>query len=217
MKIGMILDQTFPPDPRVENEAVELIKNGHEVFLFCLTYDDNEPKEEEIHGIQVKRFLSNTKEYKLSALAYTFPFYAMAMKKKIKKFLRNFAIEAIHVHDMVIAGTVFSVNKKMKLPLVLDLHENRPEIMQFYPHLQKFPGNFLISLQKWKKKEADFIRKADKVVVVTNEAKKELLSRCTIPKENVIVVPNTVRKSFFNKVVEAKTSKDFNLLYIVSR
>ena len=38
MKIGMILDETFPPDPRVENEAVTLINAGHEVFLFCLTY-----------------------------------------------------------------------------------------------------------------------------------------------------------------------------------
>ena len=38
MKIGMILDDVFPPDPRVENEAITLINSGHEVFLFCLTY-----------------------------------------------------------------------------------------------------------------------------------------------------------------------------------
>ncbi|WBX68148.1 hypothetical protein PG910_08500 [Tenacibaculum dicentrarchi] len=37
-RIGMILDKTFPPDPRVENEAIELLKQGHQVFLFCLTY-----------------------------------------------------------------------------------------------------------------------------------------------------------------------------------
>ena len=36
MRIGMILDKTFPPDPRVENEAVTLINHGFEVFLFCL-------------------------------------------------------------------------------------------------------------------------------------------------------------------------------------
>ena len=38
MRIGMILDSVFPPDPRVENEAVSLIKADHEVFLFCLHY-----------------------------------------------------------------------------------------------------------------------------------------------------------------------------------
>ena len=40
MKIGMILDAKFPPDPRVENEAVSLINAGHEVFIFCLKYSD---------------------------------------------------------------------------------------------------------------------------------------------------------------------------------
>jgi hypothetical protein len=34
MRIGMILDTPFPPDSRVENEAVSLIKADHEVFLF---------------------------------------------------------------------------------------------------------------------------------------------------------------------------------------
>jgi hypothetical protein len=34
MRIGMILDAVFPPDPRVENEAVSLIEAGHEVFPF---------------------------------------------------------------------------------------------------------------------------------------------------------------------------------------
>ena len=32
----MILDAVFPPDPRVENEAISLINEGHHVFLFCL-------------------------------------------------------------------------------------------------------------------------------------------------------------------------------------
>ena len=46
----MILDAPFPPDPRVENEAVSLIKAGHEVFLFCLKYADE--VSEVINGIQ---------------------------------------------------------------------------------------------------------------------------------------------------------------------
>ena len=53
-------------------------------------------------------------------------------------------------------------NKKYDLPTVLDLHDNLPEVMKLYPHLQKFPGKQLISPQKWKKKEEEFIAKADK-------------------------------------------------------
>ena len=39
MRIGMILDKSFPPDPRVENEARLLMDDGHELYLFCLDFD----------------------------------------------------------------------------------------------------------------------------------------------------------------------------------
>ena len=70
----MILDAVFPPDPRVENEAVSLIEAGHEVFLFCLHYG-NQLQSEIVNGIHIKRYVSNKIEYKLSALAYTIPLY----------------------------------------------------------------------------------------------------------------------------------------------
>ena len=70
----MILDTTFPIDPRVSNEASALIKKGHEVYLFCLSYKKNFIKEEEINYINVRRYYSSTLTYKLSALAYSFPF-----------------------------------------------------------------------------------------------------------------------------------------------
>lgn len=216
MKIGMVLDKTFPPDPRVHNEAIELIKSGHEVFLFCLTYG-NEPTSELVGKIKVKRYESNKLEYKLSALAYTLPLYSLSLKKKIIHFLNKYDIEAIHIHDMVVAEAVMLANKKKQLPVVLDLHENRPEIMRFYPHLKKFPQNILISTNKWKQKEEELIKKASKVIVVTQEAKEEVYKRTKIKSDKVIVVPNTVRKSFFEKQdnFEESSKRDtFNLLYI---
>lgn len=218
MRIGMILDLPFPPDPRVENEAVSLINAGHEVFLFCLTYDKNQ-REEVINKIQVKRYLSNKLEYKLSALAYTFPYYAKLMKSKIHHFLLNNKIDVIHIHDIQIAAAVFKANKKTKLPVVLDLHENRPEIMRFYQHLQKFPGKQLISTKKWKQQEEKFIKKSDRVVVVTQESKDEIVLRTQKKSDKIVVVPNTVRKSFYeNGKIDTTTSDrfkdEFVLLYI---
>ena len=156
MKIGMILDAKFPPDPRVENEAVSLINAGHEVFIFCLKYSD-EKGSEIINGIQVKRYSSNKMEYKLSALAYTIPLYSLLMKIKIECFILETKIDVLHIHDMRIAQAVFNANKKYKLPVVLDLHDNVPEVMKLYPHLQKFPGKYIISPKKWKIKEREFI------------------------------------------------------------
>lgn len=218
MRIGMILDKTYPPDPRVENEAVSLIENGHEVFLFCLKYG-NEKEADLIKGIHVKRYISNKLLYKSSALAYTIPVYSKVMSKKIKHFLISNKIEAVHIHDIQIAKAAFKANKKLNLKIVLDLHENRPEIMKFYPHLQKFPGTFLIAVNKWKQKEEEFIKKANKVIVVTEEAKHEIVNRVGVSPKKVIVVPNTVHKSYFenatfkNEIIE-KYKSNFMLLYV---
>jgi len=218
MRIGMILDKTFPPDPRVENEAISLIENGHEVFLFCLKYED-EKEREVIKGIQVKRYQSSKLIYKLSALAYTIPEYTLIMAKKIKHFLVANKIEVIHIHDMQIAGAAFKGAKKLQLKTVLDLHENRPEIMKFYPHLQKLPGKYLISSKIWKKKEEKFVKKASRVIVVTGEAKQELISRTKKADQHIVVVPNTVHKVYY---IEANLKKEiietyknnFVLLYV---
>lgn len=214
MRVGMILDKTFPPDPRVQNEAIELIKAGHEVFLFCLTYS-NQSLSETVKGIQVIRYNSNKLEYKLSALSYTVSLYTFLMRKKIAHFLKKYKIQAIHIHDMVIADAALKANKTIKLPVVLDLHENRPEIMKFYPHLKKFPQNVLIFPKRWKQKEEEFVKKVDKVVVVTQEAKDEICNRTNINPSKVVVVPNTVHTNFFkNNQTKKEDKTTFNLLYI---
>ena len=218
MRIGMILDKTFPPDPRVENEAISLIQNGHEVFLFCLTYG-GEKKEETIKSIAVKRYNSSKLNYKLSALVYTFPFYTLIMYKKIHHFLVKLKIEAIHIHDIQIAAAVFKANKKLKLPTVLDLHDNMPEIIKLYPHLQKFPGKQLISPLKWKRKEEEFIKKATKIITVSQEFINEVMYRTKIDKTKICLVPNTVNKSFYNqfyrdKAIFERFKNDFMILYL---
>jgi glycosyltransferase involved in cell wall biosynthesis len=218
MRIGMILDKTFPPDPRVENEADALIKSSHQVFLFCLKYKD-ELDSEIINGIQVKRYLSNKIEYKLSALAYTLPFYTYLMTKKIRHFIADNKIEALHIHDIRVAEAVFNANIKLKLPVVLDLHDNMPEVMKLYPHLQKFPGKQIISPQKWKKKEEEFITKADKVISVSKEFIEEVVQRTKIAKNKIILVPNTVRKAFYqdieiNNQIIKKYKDSFVILYL---
>ena len=89
----MILDAPYPTDPRVTNEAKALISSGHEVYLFCLSFKNKFITNEIIEGINVIRFHCDWFTYKLSALAYTFPFYKWIMSKKIKEFINNYKIE----------------------------------------------------------------------------------------------------------------------------
>ena len=218
MRIGMILDKTFPPDPRVENEACTLVEAGHEVFLFCLTYG-NQKSEETINGIQVKRYQSNKLEYKLSALSYDAPFYSFFMQGKIKDFIEKYQVEILHVHDITIAGAVFKVNKSFNLPVVLDLHDNIPENMIYYPHLEKFPGKYIISPKRWKKREEEFIHQSNKVITVSPEFVDEVVSRTGIDKRKMVLVPNSVRKSFYShhelkEEIVNRYQNNFVLLYV---
>ena len=218
MKIGMILDASFPPDPRVENEAVSLIEAGHQVFLFCLKYT-HENSSEIINKIHVKRYKSNKLEYKLSALAYTIPVYTFLMKRKIHQFIKSTKIDALHIHDIRIAQAVFNANKKFNLPVVLDLHDNMPEVMKLYPHLQKFPGKYIISPKKWKQKEEEFIKNANYVISVSPEFIETLQARLPSEKKKFILVPNTIRKSFFEDFIVENTILDkyknkFVILYL---
>ena len=219
MKIGMILDAPYPTDPRVTNEANALIKSGNEIFLFCLSFNKTFKKNEVINGINVVRFYCSTLTYKLSALAYTFPFYKWIMSKKIKNFIKDNNIDILHIHDIQIASSVFEANLSFDLDITLDLHENRPEIMKFYKHVNSFLGKLFISPYKWKIKEEKYCKMANSIVVVTDLAKKELVERTNINEDRVVVFSNSVSKSFYSdfkldKNIIKKYSDSFVLLYL---
>ena len=203
----MILDDVFPPDPRVENEAITLINGGYDVFLFCL-HNGNQKTNDLINGINIRRYKFSKLTYKLSALSYDLPFYKMIMKPKINHFIKKNDINFLHIHDIRIAEAVFQANKKYKLKVVLDLHDNIPENMRFYPHLRKFPGKYIISPKKWKIKESEFIKKANKIITVSPNFAKDIIDKNNIEKEKMILVPNTVRKSFFKEAIYSDVIKE---------
>ena len=217
MKIGMILDSTFPPDPRVENEALTLIAAGHEVHLFCFSFLKDFKSREIIKGIQVYRYYCNQLTYKLSALAYTLPFYHRRLIKPIQKFVLETDINVIHIHDLQIARAVFNIESSKRI--VLDLHENRPEIMKYYSHVNSFFGKLLIYPSRWKKLEYHYISRCYKLIVVTDSAKRYYVSEVHVEPEKIVVVPNTIRQKFYENVIfdaaiTSKYNNTFNLLYL---
>ena len=219
MKIGMILDSTYPDDARVTNECTELLKNKHEIHLFCLCFKKPFVKNEVINQINVHRYHCSKLTYKLSALANDIGLYGFILKNKIRDFVENSDVEVLHVHDIQIAKAAISVSKRFGIKYNIDLHENRPEIMKYYKHVNSFLGKIFISPLRWKKAEESFVEKANKIVVVTENAKEELLSRVKIDKEKIVVYPNTVRDDFYknkkiDKVLEKQYSKNFVITYV---
>lgn len=215
----MFLDTDFPPDSRVENEAVSLIKEGHEVFLFSLSYQQVDLKQEDINGITVCRYSASKLIYKLSALVYSVPFFSLLIRNKINYFIKTVQPDVLHIHDMPLADTVIKLNNKFALPVTLDLHEDRPEIMKFYPHLQKFPGNVLISPKQWAKKQIELMKSASNVILVTEEAKQKYSNLYQELESKITVVPNTINPQIFYKYpiedrIIARFSKVPMILYV---
>ena len=219
MRIGMILDTPYPDDARITNQCEELIKAKNEVFLFCLSYNKEFLKTEAVNQIEIRRYYCSNVVYKLSALANDNKLYGKFLIKKIVDFIETNNVEILHIHDIQIAEAAISAANKFGIKYNLDLHENRPEIMKFYKHVNSFLGKLLISPVRWKRAEELFVKKANKVIVVTEHAKKELLKRVPINQNKIIIYPNTVRKSFYERLnknigLKKKYINNFVMLYV---
>ncbi len=214
--VGMILDSDFPPDPRVENEALILINSGFEVHLFAFSYEKNFQQRETYKGIEVHRYYCSPLLFKLSALAYTVPFYHWWVKRAIRRFVCNTGCDLVHIHDIQVARAVYYVQKSTPFKVILDLHENRPEIMKHYKHVNQFPGRLFISPSRWKSWEERLVKQADGVVVVTEAARDDLQRRTGY--DRIAVAPNVVDKnyavSYINQEVVEKYANRFVLLYL---
>lgn len=217
----MFIDVCYPTHPRIENEANALIAAGYEVHLFCMCYDQALPPFEEINGLKVHRHIGGWFLSKLAPLAYTLPFFHLLMTAHIARFIRENGIEYLHIHNMLIAPSVLRANRSLHLPVLMDVHEFTPEIMKHYRHVRTFPGKYLIHPSRWKRAYNRLVEKMDRIMVVTDEAKAQLVDDPDIRVEadRVIVFPNTITKGIFlsypiDASILAKYADTYNLVYL---
>ncbi len=217
--IAMFLDTDFPPDSRVENEALSLVEAGHEVHLFALSYQKHEHPEEKYRSFTVHRYFAPDIIYRLSALVFRLPFYNRFVGSKVRKFIEKVKPDVLHIHDMVIASCVFEVNRKYSIPTVLDLHENRPEIMQFYPHLKSRINQMLMPKSQWMRKQGELIKQSDATILVTKEAVEWARNHYQLEKHFFVDVPNSIKKNVFLKYpvkseITGRFEGKINIVYV---
>ncbi len=189
MKILMVLDHEFPPDPRVENEINSLTKAGHEIFLACYT-QQNRPNFEKIGKTNVYRKPISKFIYKSSVGVLKFPFYFNFWKSFLNKISKNHKFDAIHIHDLPLAKVGYRFAKKHNIPFILDLHENWPSYLETSEHANTFVGKILSTNQQWRKYEKKYTLAADYVITVVEEMKNRL-NDLGVPKDKIIVLSNT--------------------------
>jgi glycosyltransferase involved in cell wall biosynthesis len=198
MNILMILDGEFPPDERVEKEAVSLIKEGNNVSILCLNYGNYEG-EESYKGIRVKRLsIQRNFRNKIMATYLIVPFYRMFWKKAITNFLENNTTDVIHVHDLPLSDIAIGLRKKFNLKVVCDQHEFYSNWIVRTAHYNTFTGKIVKALSSWDKYESKNLSQADLVVTVEEPLREIYISKVGLDPKKVIVLPNTPNASMFD-------------------
>jgi len=189
--ILMVLDHTFPPDLRVENEAATLAKAGFEVTVLSIGPDSRD-SEEVVDGYRIVRDrISRNSRNKMRGLAGTIPFLDLYLVRLLKKLYLKRPFDAIHAHDLYLFGACLHAGRKLGLPVVGDMHENWPDALKHYHWSTHFPGRCLVSPRRWDRLETDWSLAVDELIVVIEEMA-DRLSDKGIPRDKLTVVPNTI-------------------------
>jgi glycosyltransferase involved in cell wall biosynthesis len=218
LKVGMILDRDFPPDDRPEKEALSLIKAGYDVHLLCYTAT-KKPLEENYKGIKISRFTLNEKVHKKFSAAYlVFPIYKWIYTRQIEKFIREYSLDILHVHDLPISDVAYKMAKKYKLRLVLDQHEYWSNWIGNTYHYNTVIGKIVKYLSNWEKYELINLHRADLVITVSENLRQLYMKNIQIPAEKIITVPNTPSHEVFNdqnvdQDIRVKYSSQFMIFY----
>lgn len=218
MNILMVLENEFPPDVRVEKEIRILNQAGHRIYLVSVSKNIKKPELEKSDNLTIHRVYMSKLMHKLSAVALVIPAYFRFWKKNLESIIKNNKFDIIHLHDLPLASVVFKIGMSNNIPVIFDFHENRPEIMKLYAHTKTVPGRLLISQKKWENYQRKFSPLANRLILVTPEAKKYYQDKYNVKYETTYVVPNYADIAYLKSIIPInsivrKYKEKFMLVY----
>ncbi len=205
----MVVDNEFTSDPRVYNEAKILVNNNFEVLVLCFNFSGH-PGFEEKEGIRIHRLsISKTIKNYLFSSVNTIALYDLYWAFQIRKIIKQFRPDFIHVHDLYMARSAGWANKG-RVKLIVDLHENYPAAVMSYNWAIKYPKRILAQPERWKKKEIKFLNFADRIIVLSEDYRDFLINKYPIlKKENFVVYPNVPDiKELYSYGIDTNILKD---------
>lgn len=211
MKILMALESDFPPDIRVENEIEALSEAGHEVHVACYSHDKHFDIPAGLHYKIHKKYITRLR-YKSSVGALKLDYYFRFWSKFLGNILASQSFDAIHIHDLPLAKVGYEIHKKHGMKFVLDLHENWPALLSISTHTRTLMGRILCSVPQWERYELKYSQRADRVIVVVDEARDRLVAK-GIPREKIEVVSNTLNTRLFSFPGQEKDPSHVTLVY----
>jgi len=170
MNIGVIVDNEYNNDKRVEREAGILKDAGHSVYVLCFGFGGKSYPGQE--GIEISRIRINRK---LKDILFFFqnrlPAYEKLWSRRISRFIKEKNLGFLHVHDLYMSKAASEGIRcsGKKVSMVLDLHENYPYAVTSYNWSRGLVRNFLARPNLWQKKEREYLSYADKIIVLSED------------------------------------------------
>ena len=206
----MVLESEFKADYRVENEIEQLIKLGNEVTVACYSFS-NAYHSEKRDGYTIVRKKISSFIYKTSVGALKFNFYFNFWKKYLGSLLEEKKYDVIHIHDLPLAKVGLDLRKKYGIPVIMDLHENWPVLLNLSLHTQTFLGKLLFSEKQWRNYEKKVLVQVDGIITVVEEAKERLIE-IGIDSNKIEIVSNYLNLNTFPDLKRVN-SKEIVLFY----
>lgn len=195
----MIVENSYPRDPRVRNEVTSLQKAGHRVFIIALN-KRKEPAVEEVNRALVFRIpvVKQGRKPRFSAFAgilrllsrfdyaiHYFYFTSVSFLLSLYIFFR-YGFDGVHIHNpadiLFLIGAFYRLFGKI---FIFDQHEHMPELyLSRYNVSDGWMYKALLKIEKFTLRSAN-------LVITTNESYKRLnMERAGIDPEKVTVVRN---------------------------
>ncbi len=210
----MLLDNTFPPDERVEKESISLIEDGFHVTVLCLTHEKDQVKEETYKGIKIKRiYINKILKNKIHPLVASMPvLYRVLWLHRVLEEMDKNRVDYVHVHDLPLCSIGSIVRKKKEAKFIADLHENFPALISTMSYKDKLIGKIMVSVPAWYRMEIKWLSNADHIIV-TAQGMRDRLKGVGLERLSYHLIENTVKLNDF--AVERSTPDPayFTLFY----
>ena len=198
-RILMLLDSPFPLDERVEKEALSLQEDGHKVFLMCYAYTTDFKQDDSYKGIEIHRIgIAQKMKQKTDPFIATLPWLLRRIwLSKVRSFIRKNQITHIHAHDLPLCSVASQLANEMSVKFVADMHENYPALVASKDYRSSFFGRVLVSLKAWYRREIEWLKTADAIIVTAPGMMERLQSRGIVA-PTYCLLENTIKRADYD-------------------
>ena len=208
----MLLENDFSGDTRVRKEINTLAGMGHKIILAAVTPSKISTVDSDKNCIVYRKPMPGLIR-KSSVGALKFPFYFQFWRRYVSEILDSNEIDLVHIHDLPLAQIGIELKSTKNIRVIIDLHENWPDLLKIAEHTKSPAGRLLSSDRQWRNYEKSSLMHADGIITVVREMKDRIIN-IGIAEHKVYIVENTPVISQRSPIKEFKSSGVLNMVYL---